>query len=50
VSRRQRLVDFSEFKFKISLLYRDSSRTVRVTQGNPVSKQTKQTNKKIQLC
>ena len=41
---RQRQVDLCEFK--ISLVYRVSSRTVRtVTQRNPVSKTNKQTNK-----
>ena len=35
-------------EFKASLVYRESSRTARVTQRNPVSKNqiTKQTNKK----
>jgi hypothetical protein len=34
-------------EFKASLVYKVSSRTVRATQKNPVSKQTnKQTNKK----
>jgi hypothetical protein len=33
-------------EFEASLVYRVSSRTVRATQRNPVSKNKKQTNKK----
>ena len=36
--RRQRWADLCEFKFKASLVYRVSSRTVKATQRNPVSK------------
>jgi phage-related minor tail protein len=35
------------FKFKVSLVYRVSSRTARATQRNPVSKQNKTKQNKI---
>jgi hypothetical protein len=44
--KRQRQVDLCEFK--TSLVYRASSRTARVTQRNPVSK-NKNPNLKLQL-
>jgi hypothetical protein len=46
--RRQRQVDLCGFED--ILVYRVSSRTVRATQRNPVSKTNKQTNKTIYMA
>jgi hypothetical protein len=37
-------------EFKVSLVYKVSSRTARAIQRNPVSKNKKQTNKNVYLC
>ena len=42
---RQRHADLDEFK--VSLVYRSSSRTARDTQGNPVSKHKTKTEKEV---
>jgi hypothetical protein len=44
--RRQKQADLC--KFETSLIYKESSRTARATQRNPVSKQNKNKNKNKQ--